>query len=42
MAELCMMLEGSRRENRWWTSLDITDPTPTRHCDVTEDKICVS
>jgi hypothetical protein len=30
MAELCKMQEESRRENRWWTSLDITDPTPTR------------
>ena len=30
MAELCMMQERSRRENRWWTNLGVPDSTPTR------------
>jgi hypothetical protein len=30
VAELCKMQEGSRRENGWWNSLDVTGPTPTR------------
>ena len=26
MAELCMMQDRSRRENRWWTNLDVLIP----------------
>ncbi len=30
MAELCMMQEGSRRENGGWTGLDVIDRRPQR------------
>ena len=30
MAELCMMQEGSRRENGAWTGLDVIDRRPQR------------